>query len=98
MKSFSVGLFQKSEKNKKNIQKMNSVPRCKDVNTELLTILNNKALKNEECYVNANFQKMLHIIKMAHFYYTNTKIIGTHIKEKEVNISLLNKSLSPLLL
>lgn len=75
MKSSSIKLFQKSEENKKNIQKMNSVPRCKDVNTELLTILNNKALKNEECYINVNFQNMLHVIKMAHFYSTNIKII-----------------------
>lgn len=49
MKSSSVRLLQKSEENKKTIHKMNPVPRCKDVNTELLTILNNKALKNEAC-------------------------------------------------
>lgn len=62
---------------------MNSVPRCKDVNTELLTILNNKALKNEECYINVNFQKMLCVIKMAHFYSKNTKIIELILRRKK---------------
>ena len=62
---------------------MNSVPCCKDVNTELLTILNSKALKNEECYINVNFQKMLHVIKMAHFYSKNTKIIELILRRKK---------------